>query len=534
MHDDDPGDVVHDAFAAALFGDSPARPAGHRHGREHRGADPRRHRRLLPPALRPAADGRRRRRRARPRRCCVAPGAARRSATALDRRRRPRRRCGRRDRAAAVVQPGVCRGARRPSRPTSCSARPALRRDDPRRFALGVLTARSAAACRAGCSRRSARSAGSPTPSTPTPPRTPTPARSASTPAARPARSARCSTWSAPSSTEVAEHGRHATRRCAASKGDLRGSLVLGLEDTGSRMSRLGKAELVHGELLDAPTRCSTASTPSPPTTCARSPRDVLTRPLSLGRHRPVRRRPTSRRRSHDARSRRAGREGPHGRRRSCAPSRPPTTSSSPARSTSATSSTCPAPTSPSTSPTPTPSWATCAPASTPACTPSSARPASTRSGSPSCAAWLDGQPDVGVLVAPNFGIAAVLMMQFAAQAARFFDSVEIVELHHPNKADAPVRHRPPHGRAGRRRRARAWTPMPDATTHVARRRPRRRRRRGARARRPAGRAGRAPGGPPRRLGREPDDPARLATTARRSCPGVLLGVRADRRRARA
>jgi 4-hydroxy-tetrahydrodipicolinate reductase len=43
-----------------------------------------------------------------------------------------------------------------------------------------------------------------------------------------------------------------------------------------------------------------------------------------------------------------------------------------------------------------------------------------------------------GILIAPNFGIAAVLMMQFAAQAARFFDSVEVVELHHPNKADAP------------------------------------------------------------------------------------------------
>jgi 4-hydroxy-tetrahydrodipicolinate reductase len=44
----------------------------------------------------------------------------------------------------------------------------------------------------------------------------------------------------------------------------------------------------------------------------------------------------------------------------------------------------------------------------------------------------------VGVLVAPNFSIGAVLMMRFAAAAARFFDSVEIVELHHPNKADAP------------------------------------------------------------------------------------------------
>ena len=51
--------------------------------------------------------------------------------------------------------------------------------------------------------------------------------------------------------------------------------------------------------------------------------------------------------------------------------------------------------------------------------------------------AMLEGT-SVGVLVAPNFGVAAVLMMQFAASAARFFESVEIVELHHPRKADAP------------------------------------------------------------------------------------------------
>ena len=44
----------------------------------------------------------------------------------------------------------------------------------------------------------------------------------------------------------------------------------------------------------------------------------------------------------------------------------------------------------------------------------------------------------VGVLVAPNFGIGAVLMMQFAQKAAPFFESVEIIELHHPEKADAP------------------------------------------------------------------------------------------------
>jgi 4-hydroxy-tetrahydrodipicolinate reductase len=51
---------------------------------------------------------------------------------------------------------------------------------------------------------------------------------------------------------------------------------------------------------------------------------------------------------------------------------------------------------------------------------------------------WLQAQPSVGVLVAPNFSIGAVLMMQFAEQAARYFPSVEIIELHHPRKADAP------------------------------------------------------------------------------------------------
>jgi 4-hydroxy-tetrahydrodipicolinate reductase len=43
-----------------------------------------------------------------------------------------------------------------------------------------------------------------------------------------------------------------------------------------------------------------------------------------------------------------------------------------------------------------------------------------------------------GVLIASNFSIGAVLMMRFAQLAAPFFDSAEIVELHHPNKLDAP------------------------------------------------------------------------------------------------
>lgn len=46
--------------------------------------------------------------------------------------------------------------------------------------------------------------------------------------------------------------------------------------------------------------------------------------------------------------------------------------------------------------------------------------------------------PDVGVIVVPNFSVGAALMMRFAAEAARFYESVEIIELHHPTKADAP------------------------------------------------------------------------------------------------
>ncbi|MGA8112541.1 MAG: 4-hydroxy-tetrahydrodipicolinate reductase [Actinocatenispora sp.] len=51
---------------------------------------------------------------------------------------------------------------------------------------------------------------------------------------------------------------------------------------------------------------------------------------------------------------------------------------------------------------------------------------------------WLAARPEVGVLIAPNFAIGAVLMMEFAERAARFFESAEIVELHHPGKVDAP------------------------------------------------------------------------------------------------
>ncbi|GMA31772.1 hypothetical protein GCM10025875_17640 [Litorihabitans aurantiacus] len=47
-------------------------------------------------------------------------------------------------------------------------------------------------------------------------------------------------------------------------------------------------------------------------------------------------------------------------------------------------------------------------------------------------------RPDVGVLIAPNFALSAVLAMRFASVAARYFASAEVVEMHHPRKLDAP------------------------------------------------------------------------------------------------
>jgi 4-hydroxy-tetrahydrodipicolinate reductase len=74
--------------------------------------------------------------------------------------------------------------------------------------------------------------------------------------------------------------------------------------------------------------------------------------------------------------------------------------------------------------------------------------------------------PTVGVLVAPNFSIGAVLMMRFAAAAAPFYESVEIVELHHPDKADAPsgTSRRTAELVAAARREA-GLGPVPDATS---------------------------------------------------------------------
>ncbi|MGW0908238.1 4-hydroxy-tetrahydrodipicolinate reductase [Streptomyces sp. NPDC002853] len=78
----------------------------------------------------------------------------------------------------------------------------------------------------------------------------------------------------------------------------------------------------------------------------------------------------------------------------------------------------------------------------------------------------LAASPKTGVLIAPNFSIGAVLTMRFAQIAAPYFESVEVVELHHPNKADAPS------GTATRTaqliaeaRREAGSAPQPDATT---------------------------------------------------------------------
>lgn len=81
-------------------------------------------------------------------------------------------------------------------------------------------------------------------------------------------------------------------------------------------------------------------------------------------------------------------------------------------------------------------------------------------------AQWLADQPGVGVLVAPNFGIGAVLAMKFAQLAAPYFESAEVIELHHPQKADAPSGTATSTARLIAAARARAgMSAAPDATT---------------------------------------------------------------------
>ena len=72
----------------------------------------------------------------------------------------------------------------------------------------------------------------------------------------------------------------------------------------------------------------------------------------------------------------------------------------------------------------------------------------------------------LGVLIAPNFAIGSILATEFAAKAARYFDSVEIIEIHHPNKVDAPSGTAVHTARKVAAARAEAGVgPSPDATT---------------------------------------------------------------------
>jgi 4-hydroxy-tetrahydrodipicolinate reductase len=82
---------------------------------------------------------------------------------------------------------------------------------------------------------------------------------------------------------------------------------------------------------------------------------------------------------------------------------------------------------------------------------------------------WLGDPPSGRVLVVPNFSVGAVLMMRFAQQAARYFESAEVIELHHAGKVDAPS------GTAARTaqlieaaRSAAGLGPSPDATVTEA------------------------------------------------------------------
>ncbi|UVS81026.1 4-hydroxy-tetrahydrodipicolinate reductase [Actinokineospora sp. UTMC 2448] len=79
---------------------------------------------------------------------------------------------------------------------------------------------------------------------------------------------------------------------------------------------------------------------------------------------------------------------------------------------------------------------------------------------------WLADKPGLGVLIAPNFALGAVLSMKFAQIAARYYETVEIIELHHNRKADAPSGTAAHTARLVSEARAAAGLgPVPDATT---------------------------------------------------------------------
>ncbi len=79
---------------------------------------------------------------------------------------------------------------------------------------------------------------------------------------------------------------------------------------------------------------------------------------------------------------------------------------------------------------------------------------------------WLTAKPEIGVMVVPNFAIGAVLTTRFAREAARFFESAEVIELHHAGKADAPSGTAVATARAvGAVRKDAGLGDVPDATT---------------------------------------------------------------------
>ena len=249
MHDDDPDDVVHNLFAAQAWGDGPlGRPiAGTAESiaaltRDQVGA-------LLPAPLprRPTSSW------PRPATSTTPPsydGSARRSAAPASspatsrpsyrgrssRLRRVHPGTARPERPLRAGQPGARHERAHPPRRPPLRARRAQHRAR-RRHVLAALPGGPRAA-RPGLLGLLLRQ-----------PTTTTPAWSASRSAACPASSTRCSRPSAHELARVAADG-ITEEELARGKGQLRGGLVLGLEDSGSRMSRLGKAELVYDELL--------------------------------------------------------------------------------------------------------------------------------------------------------------------------------------------------------------------------------------------------------------------------------------------
>ncbi|MEJ7755052.1 MAG: hypothetical protein WKF83_00830 [Nocardioidaceae bacterium] len=299
MHDDDPDDVVHNLIAEQRLGDPPARaarspgtpdsiaaltPYARSRGYYRR--------RYMPPAM-VVAVGRQRRPRHVVERVRVAFGVAcfaDDSATPhVPRRGRPappgsapRRRAGHPPDRAGQRR---ARRARPASRPTTAAT------------PLGVLNAalRRWDVAR-GCSRRSARSAAWRTRSTPSPPTTPTQAWSACTPAALPGKVDDVLERVPRPADDVGRRVACPPMSSSAARASCAVAVVLGLEDSGSRMSRIGKADLVHGELAQhrrgaRPYRRRSPSTTSTRLAAAACHAAHARRRRTIRRYRPVRRR---------------------------------------------------------------------------------------------------------------------------------------------------------------------------------------------------------------------------------------------------